>query len=150
MVEGDYTPSEYKIDGEHLESILGPLEAEVLNTVLEKKTPVRVRQVYEELKKKRKIAYTTVMTTMNKLFEKGLLDRRIEKGRGGLLYVYWSKMSKKEIERSVVRQVIDSLLKNFGNSVTSYLMEISDSDEEKLIAFRKLFEGRLETEKVDD
>lgn len=150
MVEGDYTPSEYKIDGEHLESILGPLEAEVLNTVLEKKTPVRVRQVYEELKKKRKIAYTTVMTTMSTLFEKGLLDRRIEKGRGGLLYVYWSRMSKTEIERSVVSQVIDSLMKNFGDSVTSYLMEISNSDEEKLIAFKKLFEGRLETEKVDN
>ena len=150
MVEGDYTPSEYKIDGERLESILGPLEAEVLNTVLEKKTPVRVRQVYEELKKKRKIAYTTVMTTMNTLFEKGLLDRRIEKGRGGLLYMYWSKMSKKEIERSVVSQVIDSLMKNFGDSVTSYLMEISASDEEKLNAFKKLFESRLENEKDDN
>ena len=144
MIEGDYTPSEYKLDGERLESILGPLEAEVLNTVFEKKTSVRVREVYEELKKKRKIAYTTVMTTMNTLFEKGLLDRRIEKGRGGLLYVYWPRMSKKEIERSVVSQVIDSLLKNFGDSVTSYLMEMTTSDEEKLNAFKKLFERRLE------
>ena len=144
MIEGDYTPSEYKLDGERLESILGPLEAEVLNTVFEKKTSVRVREVYEELKKKRKIAYTTVMTTMNTLFEKGLLDRRIEKGRGGLLYVYWPRMSKKEIERSVVSQVIDSLLKNFGDSVTSYLMEMTTSDEEKLNAFKKLFKRRLE------
>ena len=109
-----------------------------------------MRQVYEELKKKRKIAYTTVMTTMNTLFEKGLLDRRIEKGRGGLLYMYWSKLSKTEIERSVVSQVIDSLMKNFGDSVTSYLMEISASDEEKLNAFKKLFESRLENEKDDN
>ncbi|MCW4049091.1 MAG: BlaI/MecI/CopY family transcriptional regulator [Candidatus Bathyarchaeota archaeon] len=150
MVEGDYTPSGYRIDREDLESFLGPLEAEVLNKIWEKNVPVRVREIYEELKEKRKIAYTTVMTTMNTLYEKGLLDRRIEKGRGGLLYVYWSKMSKKEIERSVVRQVINSLLKNFGNSVTSYLMEITDSDEEKLNAFKKLFEERLENEKVDN
>jgi predicted transcriptional regulator len=150
MIEGDYTPSEYKLDGERLESILGPLEAEVLNTVFEKKTPVRVREVYEELKKKRKIAYTTVMSTMSTLFEKGLLDRRIEKGRGGLLYVYWPRMSKKEIEHSVVSQVIDSLVKNFGDSVTSYLIEKTESDEEKLNAFKKLFESRLENEKGDN
>jgi len=144
MSDDEYMPFDYHVGGDRLETILGPLEAEVMNTIWGMKTPVRVREVYEEIKKERKIAYTTVMSTMNTLFEKDLLDRKITKGRGGLLYVYWPKLSKKEIQRSVVKHVIDSLVKNFGNSVTSYLVEITASDEEKLKAFKKLFESQLE------
>jgi len=134
-------PSDYRISGRKLETILGPLEARVMEIVWEMKTPVSVRMVYEKLRKERKIAYTTVMSTMNTLFEKGLLDRKIARGRGGLLYVYWPKLSKEEVERSVVKQVIDSLMRNFGNSVTSYLVEITASDKEKLKVFKKLFES---------
>jgi len=139
--EADYVPSDYRISGEKLETILGPLEARVMEIIWEMKTPVSVRAVYEKLRKERKIAYTTVMSTMNTLFEKGLLDRKITKGRGGLLYVYWPKLSKEEIERSVVKQVINSLMRNFSNSVTSYLMEITASDKEKLKALKKFFES---------
>ena len=128
-VEG-YTPSGYKLDGKELEAILGPLEAEVLNTVYEMEKPVKVREVYEKMKKGRKIAYTTVMSTMNTLFEKGLLDRRVVGGKGGLLYVYWPKMSRVEIERSAVKQIIDSLVKNFGEAVTSYLVDMKTQDKE--------------------
>jgi len=137
----DYMPSEYRISEEKLESVLGPLEAHVMETIWEMKKPVSVRAVYEKLRKKRKIAYTTVMSTMDTLFKKGLLNRKITKGKGGLLYVYWPKFSKEEVERSIVKHVIDSLFRNFGNSVTSYLMEIAASDKEKIKAFKKLFES---------
>jgi len=137
----DYVPADYRISGKKLETILGPLEARVMEIMWEVKTPVSVRTVYEKLRKERKIAYTTVMSTMNTLFEKGLLDRKVAKGRGGLLYVYWPKLSKEEIERSVVKQVIDSLVRNFGDSVVSYLMEITVSNEEKLKALKRLFES---------
>jgi len=86
------------------------------------------------------------MSTMNTLFEKGLLDRKITKGRGGLLYVYWPKRTRQEVERSAVKRVIDSLIRNFGDSVTSYLAEMASSDDEKIEPFRKLFERRLERE----
>jgi predicted transcriptional regulator len=146
MSEDEYTPSDYRADGEHLETILGTLEAKVMNTIWGMQTPVRVRDVYERLKKEKKIAYTTVMSTMNTLFEKGLLDRKITKGRGGLLYVYWPKRTRQEIERLAVKKVIDSLIRNFGNSVTSYLAEMTASDDEKIEPLRKLFERRLKKE----
>ncbi len=146
MSEDEYAPSDYRADGEHLETILGTLEAKVMDTIWGMRTPARVRDVYERLKKEKKIAYTTVMSTMNTLFEKGLLDRKITKGRGGLLYVYWPKRTRQEVERSAVKRVIDSLIRNFGDSVTSYLAEMASSDDEKIEPFRKLFERRLERE----
>jgi predicted transcriptional regulator len=142
MTEVDYAPSRYHADNEHLEAILGALEVKVMNAVWVMKTPLPVREVYEKLRREKKIAYTTVMTTMNSLFEKGLLDRKVTKGRGGLHYVYWPRCTRQEVERSTVKQVIDSLIRNFGDSVTSYLVEMATSDDGKMEAFRKIMESR--------
>jgi predicted transcriptional regulator len=134
MSKGNYTPSGYRPNAKDLEAILGPLEADVLSAVYEMGKPVRVREVYERMKGERKIAYTTVMSTMNTLHEKGILDRKVTEGRGGLLYVYWPKMSRSEIERSAVKHIMDSLVKNFGEAVTSYLVEMktTESKEKKV------------------
>lgn len=131
MSEDKYTPSGYRVDGKDLEAILGPLEADVLNAVYEIGKPIRVREVYEKMKGDRKIAYTTVMSTMNTLFEKGILDRKVTEGRGGLLYIYWPKMTKAEIEKSAVKHIMDSLMKNFGEAVTSYIVDLDTSNRKK-------------------
>jgi len=131
MSDNKYAPSGYRPDSKDLEAILGPLEADVLNAVYEMNKPIRVREVYEKLKGERKIAYTTVMSTMNTLFEKGILDRKVTEGRGGLLYVYWPKMTRSEIERSAVKHILDSLVKNFGEAVASYLVEMKTPENEK-------------------
>ena len=131
MSDSNYVPSGYRPDSKDLEAILGPLEADVLNAVYEIGKPIRVREVYEKLKGERKIAYTTVMSTMNTLFEKGILDRKVTEGRGGLLYVYWPKMTRSEIERSAVKHILDSLVKNFGEAVASYLVEMKSPENKK-------------------
>ncbi len=128
MSNDGYAPSGYRPDEKDLEAILGPLEANVLVSIYEIGKPVRVREVYERMKGERKIAYTTVMSTMNTLHEKGILDRKVTEGRGGLLYVYWPKMSRPEIERSAVKHIMDSLVKNFGEAVTSYLVEMKTTE----------------------
>lgn len=146
MSNEEYIPSAYHLEGKQLEAILGPLEAKVMQTIWGMKTPVRVRAVYEKLQKERDIAYTTVMTTMTTLYEKGLLDRKVGKGRGGLLYLYWPKHEKDEVEQSVVKHVLNSLMENFGDSVAEYLLELAASDEKKIKEFRALFEQQLDRE----
>ncbi len=119
--------SQYDTTAEDLEAFLGPLEAKVLDTIWSSdKSPVTVRETYEVLAKENKIAYTTVMSTMNRLYEKGFLDRKVEKGKGGLFYDYWPKMERETFERSAVQEVISSLMKNFGGMATSCLMEEVD------------------------
>jgi predicted transcriptional regulator len=131
MSDDNYSPSGYRVDGKDLEAILGPLEADVLNAVYEMGKPVRIREVYERMKGERKIAYTTVMSTMNTLYEKGILDRKVTEGRGGLLYVYWTKMTREEMEKSAVKHIMDSLMKNFGEAVTSYLVDMDNTNKRK-------------------
>lgn len=59
---------------------LGELENEVMTRLWQWNRLVTVREVLEDLQREREIAYTTVMTVMDKLFQKGWL-RREQEGR---------------------------------------------------------------------
>jgi predicted transcriptional regulator len=116
--------SQYNIGGKALEAFLGPLEANVMDVIwVSKKTPVSVREIHETLKQTKNLAYTTIMSTMDRLFEKNLLDRKIEKGRGGLYYVYWPALEKQPFQKSAVRVVLSSLINNFGDVVANCLVD---------------------------
>lgn len=62
---------------------LAPLESEVMAVVWASSEPVPVRQVLEALNARRvePLAYTTVMTVMNRLVAKNVLDRKGERRR---------------------------------------------------------------------
>jgi len=133
-----YKISRYNLEGEQFEGFLGPLGAEILETVWDSgDEPVTVRQVYEELKKRTKIAYTTVMSTMDRLYDKGILDRRVERGKGGVYFVYWPKLGKKSFEESAVKTVVSSLFRNFGSTVTNAFVDEVASNQEDLEALQK-------------
>ncbi|MGH9290611.1 MAG: BlaI/MecI/CopY family transcriptional regulator [Acidimicrobiales bacterium] len=53
----------------------GELANQVLDVVWDAPGPVTPRQVHAQLSKSRKLAYTTAMTILVRLFEKGLLER---------------------------------------------------------------------------
>ncbi len=68
-------------------------------------------------------AYTTVMTTLDRLFKKGLLDRR----KQGRAFLYTAKLSLAEMERSVTADVIDRLFENSFGRAEPVLACIVDS-----------------------
>ncbi|WP_230423635.1 BlaI/MecI/CopY family transcriptional regulator [Streptomyces radicis] len=59
---------------------LGELEDAVMSRVWEWNRPVTVREVLEDLRQQRSIAYTTVMTVLDNLHQKGWV-RREQEGR---------------------------------------------------------------------
>lgn len=64
-----------------------------------------VADVHGVLGKRREIAYTTVMTTVARLHDKGLLLRE----RDGKRYVYAARLSREAFLRELAREVFDSL-----------------------------------------
>lgn len=133
--------SQYNVGKKELQAFLGPLEAEILEAIwTSKKRPITVREVYEKLTAKKKIAYTTVMTVMDRLYDKGLLDRRVEKGRGGFFYVYWPKLEPQNFKKSAVREVLNSLIENFGEMVISCLVERVAKDKQELETLKEKLE----------
>jgi predicted transcriptional regulator len=89
---------------------LGPLEHAVMRIVWAYAAPITVKQVHEALSADRAVAYTTVMTTMVRLAEKGLLTRasRTVEGRSkrGVAYHYTSAVSRAELLRTAVEQLL--------------------------------------------
>jgi predicted transcriptional regulator len=130
--------SQYNIEGKALETFLGPLEATVMEAIwTSPKTPVTVREIHQTLKKTKNTAYTTIMSTMDRLYEKHLLDRKIEKGRGGLYYVYWPALEKQVFQKSAVKEVLSSLIDNFGEVVANCLVDETCLNEEERKALKE-------------
>ncbi len=80
------------------------LEAEIMELVWARRLDgFAVADVQQLLSRKRELAYTTVMTTLARLHEKGLLARK----RDGKRYLYAPKISRQEFLESTAREVLD-------------------------------------------
>jgi predicted transcriptional regulator len=118
---------------------LGPLEKDIME-IFWNSEKSDARTVCEKLNKSRDIAYTTVNTTLSRLYDKKLLKRRTIKGRGGLRYVYWSADSKNEYVEGTIRDTIDDLLSRFGKATIQYFSDNLNLSKEEV----KSLERRLE------
>ncbi len=71
---------------------LGELELAIMDCIWKQRRPVTVPEVHNLLSKGRKLAYTTTMTVMSRLHEKGMLGRREERRP----YTYWAAMERED------------------------------------------------------
>ena len=82
----------------------GELEAAVMDRVWDHDPyTVTVREVFEEMAQQRRIAYTTVMSTMDNLHTKGWLDRELE----GRAYRYWAVLTREQHTARLMREALD-------------------------------------------
>ncbi|MBX0326794.1 BlaI/MecI/CopY family transcriptional regulator [Oscillochloris sp. ZM17-4] len=101
-----------------LVKVLGPLETEIMQILWQDERST-VKKVHRRLSAQREIAYTTVMTTMSRLAEKGVLNRH----REGLAYVYAPSISEEDFVTMVVRQVLDGLLDDYSDTAIEYMVD---------------------------
>lgn len=83
--------------------MLGPLELQLMEVVWSS-GECSVRDVVEKLESR--LAYTTVMTTLDRLFKKGLLDRY----KAERAFVYTARLSREDWERQRAGDLVAGLL----------------------------------------
>jgi predicted transcriptional regulator len=81
---------------------------------------VTVRDVYESLRDSRRIAYTTVMTMMNILDQKGFLKRIPGEDRA---FVYEPARSRQTVMRAMVKEFLDRVFGGSANPLMLHLIE---------------------------
>jgi len=86
---------------------LGVLEREVMDA-LWRMEEVTVRETQSLLP--RRVAYTTVMTTLDRLFKKGLVMR----SRVGKAFVYRASQSRQQAETAILSNLVESLSSEDG------------------------------------
>lgn len=117
------------------EKLLGELELDVMRVVWESGS-MTVRDVLEALAETRPLAYTTVMTIMGRLADKGLLvvDKQ------GKAYRYRPVYSREEFEAQAVSRVVQSLINDFGGeiAISQFVEQLSAVDPEQLARLAEL------------
>lgn len=82
---------------------LGKLELQVMEATW-RRGEVSVREIFKSFDEY--FAYTTLMTTLDRLHKKGLLNRR----KDGRAFLYSPRVSREQMEQGVARDVIEGLL----------------------------------------
>jgi predicted transcriptional regulator len=103
---------------------LGKLERQVLDEAWGR-GEVSVRDIY--LTFEERIAYTTLMTTLDRLYKKRLLERR----KDGRAFLYSPAVTREEFEHGIREDVIDELLGSSAEAVQPVLACIVDTVSER-------------------
>jgi len=95
---------------------LTPHELDIMKLVWDRKEAT-VRDVYEALRARRRIAYTSVLTMMNVLERKGHLKKRAE----GRSFVYQAARPRGQVLRAMVREFVERV---FGGATEPLLVHL--------------------------
>lgn len=116
--------------------VLGELEQRVMELLWDQ-SPLAVRDVQRRVGGK--LAYTTLMTTLDRLYKKGLLAR----DKVGIAFVYRPAIDRQEYQRRVVEAAVAPLFeKGSGGVLAAFVDVAADVSEENLKALEKLIAAR--------
>lgn len=99
----------FKVRVRHRAYSLGPLEWQVMGILWHSKE-CSVQDVVARLRQCRR--YTTIMTTMNRLFQKGLLSRTLSDRK----FIYTACITRSDLEKAYVGNLVSHLLTIQTNS----------------------------------
>lgn len=109
----------FKLKGAGLGSVLGSLEAEIMEALWEL-GEASIQDVCDGLGSRHK--YKTVMTVMNRLVQKRVLARR----KDSKAFVYTPLQRRDEFIQSVSKSIIGSLIGDFGQAAIAQFVDAVD------------------------
>ena len=124
--------------GHSAHHLVGELEYAVLKALWEQ-SPANVAAVLTTVNDRRRrrdqLAYTTVMTVLSRLYDKGLLDRT-KVGRG---YAYTPRFDEPALVKHLGQQEVDDLLDRFGSvALMQFAAALQKADPRTLQGIREL------------
>lgn len=103
-----------------LQAALGPLERAVMNTIW-RGGDLSVRAVQAQLSQP--AAYTTVMTTLDRLYKKGLVRRT----RDGRAFLYAAAIERHELETTMTTGLLNGMLSGGPGATVPFLSNLVDA-----------------------
>jgi predicted transcriptional regulator len=123
---------------ESLSAIYGPLELAVLQALWNRSESASVKALQDDFPD---VAYTTLMTTLDRLYKKGALVR----GKRGRAFFYAPRLSRDEVRSEWATAVFTSLLDGDAGSsliLSSFVGAIGELDELLLDELEELLRRR--------
>ena len=120
MFKGVWGSRWRRAERDPLAAALGTLERQVMEVVWEGES-FTVRDVHARMP--RQVAYTTVMTTLDRLFKKGFVART----REGRAFVYTPARSRADVEAAMASGVLGGLLSHGADAAIPVLSNLVDA-----------------------
>jgi predicted transcriptional regulator len=121
-----------------LASIFGALELRVLEVLWARGGESAVRDIIDQFPG---AAYTTLMTTMERLYRKGVLLRR----KDGRAFVYRTAAARETLESGVIARTLEPLLHGNATPILScFVDELGRHDERLLDELERLVRAKRE------
>lgn len=126
----------FQPSGEGVDQVLGELESQVMNLVWEYPGST-ARETYKRLDRP-KLAYTTIVTILDRLHAKGLVTRE----KVGRPYAYTAAVKREEFEAELTRDVLEGLFKDDSRPVLNTFVELVSASPELLDELEKLIQEK--------
>ena len=104
--------------------VLGELQTSVMELLWRAPQGLTVNEVEEMLQRRREIAHTTVLTTLDRMHGKGYLTRE----KQGKAFVYAPRYTRDEFERQMAQEVLGALLGQFTEPALSAFVDLVGED----------------------
>lgn len=114
---------------------LGETEMEVLHHVWEL-GEATVKDVRKRILKNREVAYTTIMTVMKNLTEKGYLKYR----KDGVTYVYSPAQEPESVRSNLIKDLISKVFKGSPKELVQTLVNSEDLTEKDLTEIKSMID----------
>lgn len=118
---------------------------EILHVLWEHQ-PATVRKVVDILNQSRPRAYTSILSMLNVMFEKGLVTRAMR----GRAHVYRAKKSREKTLGSVVKDILGRAFQGSTTSLITQVLEQSKPSAAELAEIRRTIETWQEGNQRDD
>jgi predicted transcriptional regulator len=107
---------------------LGELERSVMDQLWSSPEAQSVRDVHLALTRNRDLAYTTVMTVLDRLAKKGLVRRE----RDGRAYLYVPKQTREQLVAEVMHTALDGDQANRTAALVAFVGKVSPAEAEAM------------------
>lgn len=129
-----------RLSADGLAKVLGDLEARVLQAVWDFGEPVPARAVYEHVMADHACSPLTVITVLNRLVEKRVLDRE----KWDDLLHYSARMTEAEFVAHASRRVVEGILSFQPEAITASMVDVlAERDPEQLAELARLIRRRM-------
>jgi predicted transcriptional regulator len=108
---------------------LGTLESAVMDVVWARGAPMTAREVCDRMTGARERAYTTIMTTMDRLHRKGLLVRQ----RDGIAWRYSPTLNRAGFEKALADGLAREILQVHSDAALSAFVDAAARVDESLL-----------------
>ena len=129
-----------RLSADGLAKVLGDLEARVLQAVWDLGGSVPARAVYERVMTEHAVSPLTVITVLNRLVDKRVLDRE----KTDDLLHYSARMTEAEFVAHASRRVVEGILSFQPEAVTASMVDVlAERDPEQLAELSRLIRRRM-------